>query len=80
MKASQVISGLGTGRGPLTFVKKSGHKNISINKKTGTVTIKKNGLKKGKTYSVTVSVTAAGNYGYDPSEEKTVTFRIKVTK
>ena len=43
---------------------------------TGKVTVKK-GLKK-KTYSVTVTVKAAGNYGYDPSDVKKVTFKIKV--
>ena len=79
LNASQVINGVGTGRGPMTYTKVSGHKNISINKTTGKVTIKKKGLKKG-TYSVTVTVFAAGNGGYEPSEEKTVTFKIKVTK
>ena len=80
LSAYKVISGLGTARGDITFTKKSGNKNISINKSTGRVTIKKKGLKKGKTYTVTVKIKAAGNYGYDPSEEKTVTFRIKVKK
>ena len=79
LKASQVINGVGTGRGPMTYTKVSGHKNISINKKTGKVTIKKKGLKKG-TYNVVVTVFAAGNGGYDASTEQTVTFKIKVTK
>ena len=43
----------------------------------GSITIKKKGLKK-KTYKVTVKISAAGNYGYDPSEVRTVTFKIKV--
>ena len=80
LKASQVINGVGTGRGPMTFTKVSVHKNISINKSNGKVTIKKKGLKKGKTYSVTVTVFDQGHGGYYPSEEKTVTFRIKVKK
>ena len=79
LNASQVINGVGTGRGPMTYTKVSGHKNISINKTTGKVTIKKNGLKKG-TYNVVVTVFAAGNGGYDASTEQTVTFKIKVTK
>ena len=80
LAASKVINGVGTGRGPMTYTKVSGDKNISINKTTGKVTIKKKGLKKGKTYSVTVTISAAGNGGYEPSEEQTVTFKIKVTK
>ncbi len=80
LAASKVINGTGTGRGPMTYTKVSGHKNISINKKTGKVTIKKKGLKKGKTYSVSVVISAAGNGGYEPSTEQTVTFKIKVTK
>ena len=79
LAASKVINGTGTGRGPMTYTKVSGHKNISINKKTGKVTIKKKGLKKG-TYNVVVTVFAAGNGGYDASTEQTVTFKIKVTK
>ena len=77
LAASKVINGVGTGRGPMTYTEVSGHKNISINKTTGKVNIKKKGLKKG-TYSVTVTVFAAGNGGYEPSEEKTVTFKIRV--
>ena len=80
LAASKVINGTGTGRGPMTYTKVSGNKNITINKTTGKVTIKKKGLKKGKTYSVVVTISAAGNGGYDPSEEQTVTFKIKVTK
>ena len=80
LAASKVINGTGTGRGPMTYTKVSGNKNITINKTTGKVTIKKKGLKKGKTYSVTVVISAAGNGGYEPSTEQTVTFKIKVTK
>ena len=80
LAASKVITGLGTGRGPKTFTKVSGNKKISISKTTGKVTIKKKGLKKGKTYAVKVKIKAAGNYGYAPSDEMIVTFRIKVKK
>jgi hypothetical protein len=80
LSASKVLNGLGTARGSMTFTKVSGNGKISINKSTGKVTIKKKGLKKGKTYSVKVKIKAAGNYGYDPSEEQIVTFKIKVKK
>lgn len=77
LSASKVINGLGTARGKLTYTKVSGNKNIKINASTGAVTIKKKGLKK-KTYTVKVKVKAAGNMGYDPSDVKVVTFKIKV--
>ena len=79
IKASKLFNGLSSGRGGFIFTKLSGDKNISINKSSGKVTIKKNGLKKGGTYEVTVSVKAKGNIGYEPSEVKEVTFTIKVT-
>lgn len=41
------------------------------------MTIKKKGLKKGKTYSVKVQVTASGNSDYKKGT-KTATFKIKV--
>lgn len=56
--------------------KKQVAKKITVNAKTGKVTIKKK-LKKG-TYSVKVKVKAAGNANYNPSAWKTVTFKIKV--
>lgn len=64
-------------KGTVTYKKSSGNKNITINKKTGKVTIKKRGLKRGKTYSVKVKVYAAGNTSYK-SISKTVTIKIKV--
>ncbi len=79
IKASKLFDGLSSGRGGFVFTKLSGDKNISINKSSGKVTIKKNGLKKGGTYEVKVSVKAKGNIGYEPSEVKEVTFTIKVT-
>lgn len=48
--------------GMLSYKKVSGNKRITINNKTGNITVKK-GLKKGK-YSVTVKVTAVGNNKY----------------
>ena len=78
LSSGKVFTGLSSGRGGFIFTKLSGDKNISINKSSGKVTIKKNGLKKG-TYEVIVSVKAKGNIGYEPSEIKEVTFTIKVT-
>ena len=62
-------------KGTVTYAKQSGNKKITINKKTGKVTVKK-GLKKG-TYKIKVKVSAAGNSTYK-SGSKTVTFKIKV--
>ena len=76
LSAGKAIAGLGTARGKLTYTKVYGSKKISVSKSTGKITVKK-GLKK-KTYKVTVKISAAGNYGYDPSEVLTVTFKIKV--
>lgn len=76
LSAGKAIAGLGTARGKLTYTKVSGSKKISVSKSTGKITVRK-GLKK-KTYKVTVKISAAGNYGYDPSEVRTVTFKIKV--
>lgn len=63
-------------KGKVTFKKVSGNKKITINKKTGNITVKK-GLKKGSTYSLKVKVTAAGNTVYK-SATKTVTVKIKI--
>ena len=76
LSVSKVITFTKKGQGTLTYTKSSGNKNITINKKTGKVTIKK-GLKKG-TYKVKVKVKAAGNTNYKASAVKTVTFSIKV--
>lgn len=77
--AGKVFEGLSTGRGGFVFTKLSGDGSISINKSSGTVTIKKNGLKKGQTYPVSVSVVSKGNAGYEASSPQEVTFTIKVT-
>lgn len=64
------------GQGTKTYVKKSGSKMITINKKNGKVTVKK-GLKKG-TYKVKVKVKAKGNANYKASAWKAVTLKILV--
>ena len=79
LSSGKVFNGLSTRRGGLIITKLSGNKNISVNKSSGKVTIKKGGLKKGGTYEVKVSIKAKGNIGYYPSDVKEVTFTIKVT-
>ena len=76
LKASKVIKFKNKGQGTLTYAKVSGNKKITINKKTGKVTIKK-GLKKG-TYKVKVKVRAKGNDTYSASSWKVVTFKVKI--
>ena len=76
LKISKVITFTKKGQGTRSYKKVSGNKKITINKKTGKVTVKK-GLKKG-TYKVKVKVRAAGNSIYAASAWKAVTFRIKV--
>jgi len=60
------------GQGTKTFAKISGNKNITINEKTGKITVAK-GLKKND-YTIKVSVTAKGNKNY-----KAVTKKVKIT-
>lgn len=79
LAAGKVFAGLTTGRGGFTFTKLSGDGNISINKTSGKITIKKNGLKKGKSYKVSVRVLSKGNAGYEASAPQEVTVTIKVT-
>jgi hypothetical protein len=62
-------------KGKVTYTKLSGSKKLSINKKTGTITVKK-GTKKG-TYKIKVKVTAKGNSSYK-AKSKTVTVKVKV--
>lgn len=76
LAVSKVVKFVKKGQGTLTYVKVTGNKKISINKKNGKVTVKK-GLKKG-TYKVKVKVKAAGNANYKASAYKTVTFVIKI--
>ena len=74
IKASKVTKGI-SGKGTITYVKKSGNKKISINK-NGKISIKK-GIKVSKTYIVKVNVKAAGNSSYK-SLSKVMTIKIKV--
>ena len=76
LAVSKVVTFTKKGQGTLTYAKSSGNKKITINKKTGKVTVAK-GIKKG-TYSVKVKIKAAGNANYNPSAYKTVTFKIKI--
>ena len=76
LAVSKVVKFTKKGQGTLTYAKSSGNKKITVNKKTGKVTIKK-GLKKG-TYKVKVKIKAKGNANYKASAFKTVTFKIKV--
>ena len=75
LAVSKVIKFTRKGQGKVTYAKSSGNKKITINKKTGKVTVKK-GLKKG-TYKVKVKITAAGTSTYKKAT-KTTTFKIKV--
>ncbi len=61
----------------MTFVKVSGSKEISVNKKTGKVTVKK-GTKKGL-YKAKIRVRAEGTSNYMASGWKTVTVSIKIS-
>lgn len=76
LKATKVLRVIEEGQGEMIYIKKSGHKKIRIDKKTGLVTLKK-GLRKN-TYKVTVGVKAAGDDEYNASSIKLVTFTIKV--
>ncbi len=77
LAVSKVVTFTKKGQGTLTYAKASGNKKITINKKTGKVTVGK-GLKKG-TYNVKVKIKAAGNANYKASAYKTLTFKIKIS-
>lgn len=64
------------GKGTVTYAKVSGNRKITVNKKTGDVTVGK-GLGKGS-YRVTVIVAVAGNTTTYASAAKRVTFTVKV--
>ena len=75
IKASKAFTIKGA-QGTVSFKKQSGSsKKLTINAKTGVITVKK-GTKKG-TYKIVVAVTAAGNDQYEAGR-KTVTVKIKV--
>ncbi len=63
-------------KGKLIFKKTTGNKKITVNKKTGKITVKK-GLKKGKTYTIRIKVTAKGNNAYK-AKSRLVKIKIKV--
>ena len=75
LKVSKVVKFTGKGKGGLVYKKAKGKKGISINKKTGTVILKK-GLAAG-TYKVKVKIIAAGDRHYKPAA-KSATFKITV--
>ena len=75
LRVGKVIKFTRKGQGKLTYAKVSGNKKITVNKKTGKVTVKK-GIKKG-TYKVRVKVRAAGNAGYKAATRK-VSFKVRV--
>ena len=76
VKRAKVLK-VGGAKGDVRYTKIKGNKKITINYKTGRVTLKK-GLKKGK-YKVTVKVFAAGNSTYGQAEKK-ATFTVAVKK
>ncbi len=75
LNISKVLITKKKGQGTITYKQVTKNKNITINKKTGKITLKK-GLKKGK-YKVKIKVTAAGNNNYKKSA-KNVTLIITV--
>ena len=75
-KKAQVVAPISftkKGQGTLTYAKASGSAKLTVNAKTGKVTVKK-GTAKG-TYSIKVKVKAAGNANY---KAKTQTVTVKV--
>lgn len=74
--ASKLFTYVQRGQGALRFKKISGNGKITINSKTGKVTVKKK-LKKG-TYNINVQVMAIGNDSYRDSGWTDVTIVIKV--
>ena len=72
VKKSKAYS-ISKAKGTVTFAKSSGNKAITVDKKSGSIKVKK-GLKKG-TYKVKIKVKAAGTTEY---KSKTVTVTVKV--
>ena len=75
LAVSKVVTFKNKGKGKRTYSKVSGNKNITINKKTGKITVKK-GLKRG-TYKIKIKVKAAKTKKYKAGS-KTVTAKVKV--
>ncbi len=83
LKVSKVIKFTKNGQGTMKYKlysakkgKKSFKKYFKVASGSGKVTVKK-GLTKG-TYKVKVKVKASGNSNYEASDQKTVTFKVKV--
>ena len=75
VKRAKAIS-LSKKKGTVTYQKFSGNKKITINKKSGQITLKK-GLKKG-TYIVKINVTDSGTKNYNKlTKPVTVTIKVK---
>ena len=77
-KAAQTVASpvtVSKAQGTVTYKKSSGNANITVDSKTGKLTVKK-GTKKG-TYTIKVQVKAAGNTNYNAST-KTVTLKVIV--
>ena len=75
VKRSQVLT-VSKAQGTVTYARVSGDNRITIDKKTGNITVKK-GVGKG-TYKVTVRIKAAGNANYKAgSVDKTFTIKVK---
>lgn len=72
IKTSKITGFAVRGQGRVTYIKVSGNRKISINKKTGKVTVKK-GLKKG-TYNVVVKLKSKGKR----STDRRVRFAVRV--
>lgn len=70
ISVKKAIKFIKKGKGKISYQKVKGNKKITVNKKTGKITVKK-GLKKG-TYKITVKVTAKGNSDYKKATKKTV--------
>ena len=68
LKMTKVINTKKKGQGKITYIKVSGNKKITINKKNGKITIKK-GIKKG-TYKIKIKVTASGNKNFKKITKK----------
>ncbi len=76
LKATKTIKFLNKGQGSLVYAKASGNKNITVNSKTGKITVKKK-LKKG-TYKVKVNVIAVGDKSHNSSSWQTATITVRV--
>lgn len=76
VSVSKILKFSPSGTGSNLYTKVKGNKKISINNKTGKVTIKKK-IKRG-TYKVTVKVMSTGSQRFRASDWKSVTFKIKV--